>query len=389
MTDTKTIYLDNSATTPISEAALDTYCRVSREHFGNPSSLHKTGLDAEHELCRAREAVMTSLCARGGRVIFLGSGSEANNLAIFGRMGAKARYHGKAIVTTAGEHASVGMPLARLKEEGFTVREVSTTGGTLDRASLEAALLPDTVLLTMMLVNNETGALYDVKEAATLMKARCPDAVLHCDATQAFLKIPFSPADLGADMVTVSAHKVGGPKGVGALWISDALLRAKGVRAHILGGGQEEGMRAGTENVPAIAAFGTACTEGTATLSARGEKLSSLRDCLLAGLSARIPEIVPLLPKKAAPHILTLCLPRIKSEVMLHFLSARGISVSSGSACSSHGRHGAHPLLAFGLDEKQADTCIRISFSDKNTNEDVDCLLDALSVGVQSLSKMK
>ena len=384
------IYFDNSATTRMSEAALDCYLTLSREHFGNPSSLHHRGVDAERYLKEARETVRRSLGAADGTVIFTGSGSEANNLAIFGRAYAKPRYRGKAIVTTAGEHASVSLPLARLAEEGYTVREIPTTGGRLDMAALEAALTSDVVLVTMMLVNNETGARYDLASVSAMMKRNCPDAVLHCDATQAYLKMPIRVKALGGDLLTVSAHKVSGPKGVGALFVSDAVLKNKGIRPLVLGGGQEGGLRSGTENLPAIAAFGQAVREGMAEMDARTAKMADLRAYLLARLSENeFSEVKPLLTPDPAPHILNLALPSIKSEVMLHYLSREGICISSGSACSSHGRHGAHPLLAYGRTEKEADCSIRVSFSHENKTEEVDRFVSALARGLSGLARIR
>ena len=386
---TKEVYLDNSATTRISEAALSLYCELSREHYGNPSSLHHRGVDAEKYLTRTRESLCRAL-GSVGTVIFTGSGSEANNLAIFGRAHAKPRFARGKIITTAGEHASVSLPLARLREEGFTVSEIPTVGGRLDMDAFRSALSKDTVLVTMMLVNNETGATYDLQSVSAETKRVCPDAVIHCDATQAFLKFPFSVRRMGLDMVTVSAHKVEGPKGVGALWISDALIKNKGIRPMILGGGQEKGMRSGTENLPGIAAFGQAVEDGVKTLSLREDKMRALRERLLAALqSEEFAEVKPLITPAPAPHILNLALPSVKSEVMLHYLSSKGICVSSGSACSSHGRHGAHPLLAYGLTERQADSSIRISFSAENTEEDVDTLCRELLSGVNTLARMR
>ena len=386
---TREVYLDNSATTKISESALAVYCELSREHYGNPSSLHHRGVDAEKYLTRTRETICRAL-GDTGSVIFTGSGSEANNLAIFGRAYAKPRFAGGRIITTAGEHASVSMPLARLREEGFTVIEIPTVGGKLDMDALRSALTKDTFLVTMMLVNNETGATYDLHSVASAVNRASPDAVLHCDATQAFLKFPFSVRRMGIDLVTVSAHKVEGPKGVGALWVSNAVIKNKGLRPTLLGGGQENGMRAGTENAPAIAAFGQAVEDGMKTISVREEKMRALRDCLLSELQGEeFAEVKPLVTPSPAPHILNITLPSIKSEVMLHYLSANGICVSSGSACSSHGRHGAHPLIAYGLSEREADSSIRISFSSDNSKDDVDHFCQALAEGVCTLARMR
>lgn len=387
---TDIIYLDNSATTKISEEALARYCEVSRELFGNPSSLHAVGKAAEDVLKDARAAVRAAIGAKGGAVVFTASGTEANNLAIIGRAHAKARYRGAQLLTSAGEHASVTAPLGALAGEGMKVLEIPTVGGRLDLAALEEMLTPSTVLVTIMLVNNETGALYDLRAASDIIKRKAPDCALHADATQALFKTPIDVRALGVRMLTLSSHKVEGPKGVGALWIDDSLLKEKGVAPQILGGGQEEGMRSGTENVPGIAAFATACRIGKAEMSERIAAITALRERLLSGLSApTFSEITPVLPEQSAPHILTILLPSIKSEVMLHHLSADGISVSSGSACSSHGHVGTGALSAFGIPEKMRDYAIRISLSHRNTAEDIDALLASLARGLCRLTRKK
>ena len=387
---TDMIYLDNSATTRISEEALARYCEVSRELFGNPSSLHAVGKAAEDVLKDTRNAVLSAIGAKSGTVVFTASGTEANNLAILGRAHAKARYRGAKCLTSAGEHASVTAPLSSLSGEGMKVLEIPTLGGRLDLAALDEMLTPDTVLVTVMLVNNETGALYDLRAVADLIKRKAPDCALHADATQALFKTPIDVRALGVRMLTLSSHKVEGPKGVGALWIDDSLLKEKGVAPQILGGGQEGGMRSGTENVPGIAAFATACRLGKAEMTARIAALDALRARLLAGLSdAAFAEITPVLPAVFAPHILTIILPRIKSEVMLHHLSADGISVSSGSACSSHGHVGTGALSAFGIPEGMRDFAIRISLSHRNTEADIDAFLASLSRGLCRLARKK
>lgn len=385
------IYLDNSATTKMCQAAREKFLAVSEECWGNASSLHAAGLRAAHALEEGRRAVMAALGARDGQLIFTAGGSEANNLAILGRAYAKERYRrGARIITTAGEHASVARPLDRLRAEGYEVIEIPTLGGILDLATLEAALTKNTVLVSMLLVNNETGAQYDLKAAARLTHALAPEAVFHADATQAFMKLPFSPKD-GYDMITVSSHKIEGPKGVGALWVSPALIKSKGLSPLILGGGQEGGLRSGTENVPGCAAFGAACDYAKANFAAHTERLLALQGRLLERLAANgeLREVKVNLPPLRAPHIVSLTVPRIKSETMLHFLSGLGIYVSSGSACSSHGRHGSPPLLAFGLTEKEVDCTIRVSLSHRNTEQEIDLFLAALARGVKNLSRMR
>lgn len=387
---TDIIYLDNSATTRISEEALARYCEVSRELFGNPSSLHAVGKAAEDVLRDARAAIRAAIGAKGGTVVFTASGTEANNLAILGRAHAKARYRGARLLTSAGEHASVTAPLSSLAGEGMRVLEIPTLGGRLNLAALEEMLTPDTVLLSVMLVNNETGALYDLRAVADLIKRKAPDCALHADATQALFKTPIDVRALGVQMLTLSSHKVEGPKGVGALWIDDSLIRQKGVVPQILGGGQESGMRSGTENVPGIAAFATACRIGKAEMGDRIAAITHLRERLLSGLSdAAFCEVTPVLPEVCAPHILTLILPAIKSEVMLHHLSADGISVSSGSACSSHGHVGTGALSAFGIPEGMRDFAIRVSLSHRNTEADIDAFLSSLSRGLTRLARKK
>lgn len=389
----RNIYLDNSATTRISEEALEKYIEVSRSSFGNPSSLHSLGFDAEKEINRARELVLTSVGAKGSTVIFTASGSEANNLAITGRALSKDRYrkNGK-ILTTKGEHSSVTAPLERLSAMGFKVVEIPTEGGKLDREALLRELTSDVILITMMMVNNETGALYDVADVSKLMRTRCPEAVLHVDATQSFMKIPFTKSALGADMITLSSHKIEGPKGVGALVVDERVIKARGLSALILGGGQEGGMRSGTENVPGIAAFGKACEIGAEKIEERRDRLNSLRDYLIERITntESLGEVSLTLPERHAPQILNLTLPGIKSETMLHFLSSEGVFVSSGSACSSNGQHKASPaLVAYGRTAAEADCSIRVSFCHTNTKEDVDALVDSLIAGISKLQRIK
>lgn len=388
----KELYLDNSATTPICEEALARYIEVSRGAWGNPSSRHGRGKEAEDVLTDARRAVREALGARDGQVVFTSGGTEANNLAITGRLLAKPRYKrmGK-LLTTEGEHASVSAPLEALRAEGVRVVEIPTRGGEIDLARLAEEMTPDVVLVSMMLVNNESGALYDIAAVSRLMRAKSPDAVLHVDATQGFLKVPFTVSALGAHMVTVSAHKVHGPKGVGALWIDAATVKNGGVAATLLGGGQEGGLRSGTENVPGIAAFAAAIRARRADREQAAAHMTALRDRLVEGIrgTSRLAEVQVNLSPRMAPHIVSITLPRIKSETMLHFLSAKGIYVSSGSACSSHNSHLSSAMLAWGLTEAEADCTVRVSFCAENTAEDVDALLAALAEGVQTLVRMR
>ena len=384
------LYFDNSATTRISEEALKAYLSVSREQYGNPSSLHGMGQNAEAVLKDASQTIRKTLGdAAGGSVIFTSGGTEANNLAILGRAHAKPRFKGKTILTTAGEHASVKMPLAALADEGYKIVEIPTVGGRLDPEAITKYATPDVILASVMLVNNETGALYDLPAVAAALRRSSPDAILHVDATQAYLKVPFTVRSLGCHLLTLSSHKIEGPKGTGALWVDPGVIKNRGLSPILFGGGQASGLRSGTEDPPSCAAFAKAAAIGFAALSENREKLTGLRDRLLARLreDPRLSGVRPNLPPVFAPHILSLTLPRIKSETMLHALSARSIYVSSGSACSSHGKHGVSALSAFGLTDSDADATIRVSFSHRNTPEQVDLLAEALAEEVARLTR--
>ena len=386
------IYLDNSATTKICEEALERYIEVSRECFGNPSSLHSAGYDAEKLLSEARRDILGALGAKGSSLIFTASGSEANNLAILGRAYSKERFkkNGK-IITGDGEHASVSSPVAQLEKAGFRTAKISTRGGTLDLEQLKRELDDSVILVSLMMVNNETGALYDVAAAAQFVKQYAKNAVLHIDATQSFMKLPFSMSKIGADMITVSSHKVEGPKGVGALAVADSLIRSGGISPIVFGGGQEGGLRSGTENVPAICAFAKAVSIAEKELISRKNSNESLRNRLIDTIKNdnALSAISITEPPVHAPHILNLTLPSIKSETALHFLSAKGIFVSSGSACSSNSAKVSSALVAYGRTEKEADCSIRVSFSHRNTADDVDALAAALREALSRLARIR
>ena len=374
------------------DEAISAYADTSREHFGNPSSLHGIGHDAERVINEARADILSSLYTTAGDIIFTGSGTEANNLAIVGRAHAKERFRqASKIITSAGEHASVNSALDKLAAEGVKVAKIPTVGGELDLDALRRELTRDTVLVTLMLVNNETGAVYNIPAAARTIKDHAPSAYIHVDATQGYLKIPFSPQVLGADMVTISAHKVEGPKGVGALYISDRVKTERGIAPVIFGGGQEQGLRSGTENVPGIAAFAAAVRRGHASVKETAEALGALRARLISGIKSdeALSVIKIAEPPMHAPHIVNLALPSIKSETMLHFLSSEGIYVSSGSACSSNTGHKSEALIAFGRSEAEADCSIRVSFGRENTEDDVDALLAALRQGLDRLARIR
>ena len=384
------IYLDNSATTALSPAAREKML-AAMDAYGNPSSYHQLGREAAAMLTEAREAIARSLGVRRlspGELVFTSCGSEANTLALMGVAHAKARRTANRIVTTDSEHPAVENVMQALEREGFEVVRISTKGGALDMEQLDRALHDRVFMVSMMMVNNETGALYDLKKVFSLARTRSPGVVTHTDAVQGYLKCRFTPATLGADLVTLSAHKVHGPKGVGALYINPALIKAKQITPWLLGGGQENGLRSGTENLPGIAAFGAAVDALYPRLDEHIAHMRALREKMVAGLTDLGIGVKQ--PSGAcAPHIVNLTLPNIKSEVMLHFLDARGICVSAGSACSTRSRHISSALLAFGATEREADCSLRVSLCHDNTEADIDALLAALSEGIGSLIRIR
>lgn len=385
----KEIYLDNSATTPLCREAREAMI-AAMDAFGNPSSLHARGNEAAKLLREARATVGEALGERflkEGQLIFTSCGTEATALALLGTAHAKDRRTARTILTTDSEHPSVENNLRLLEGEGFSVVRVSTRGGILDMDTVRAHCNSDLFMVSMMLVNNETGARYPVEEVFALARAASPSCVCHCDAVQGFLKLPFTPRSLGADMITVSAHKIGGPKGVGALYLSERMRKERRISPFLFGGGQELGLRSGTENTIGIAGFAAAARAGADKLRAAHAHVKALTEHLIKGLGGS--EIRVNRPPIAASHIVSITLPDIKSETMLHYLSGKGISVSAGSACSAHAAGPSKVLLAFGLTPREADCSLRISLSFENTKEDIDELLSALAQGVDTLVRIK
>ena len=384
------IYLDNSATTALFSAVKERMCEVM-EHYGNPSSLHAKGNDAHEILERARRQVGEGFGVRRpepGEILFTSCGSESDNLAILGCAYAKPRRKGGKILTTDSEHAAVENTMRRLEAEGFEVARIRTVGGVLDMEQFRAELNPRVFLVSMMMVNNETGALYDLKSVFGAAKRFNPDIVTHTDAVQGFLKCRFAPKTIGADLVTVSAHKIHGPKGVGALWVSADARRRRDIVPWLIGGGQEAGFRSGTENLIGIAGFGEAVQEGLRAMAEDVEHLRGLRDLAIERLQT-LPVRLNLPKGATAPHVLNLTLPSIRSETMLHALSQKGIYISNGSACSSHSKNPSSALMAFGLSEEETEASIRISFSRFNTEQDVLDLESALRACIETLVRAK
>ena len=372
-------YLDHSATTFVLPEAAEAACRVMTQQFGNPSSVHKMGIEASGILEDARRSVASLMGADPSEITFTSCGTEAINTAVFGA--AHRRGRGKHIVTTAIEHSATLNACRRLEQEGYEVTYLEPDeGGHISVADLRAALRPDTVLLTCMLVNNEVGTILPVKEFGKLLRKKCPNALFHIDAVQGLARIPIKPRLWNADLLSVSGHKIGAPKGIGALYIR------KGVHIAPLlyGGGQERGLRPGTEPLPNIAAFGTACRLRASCIEQNAARVSALADYLETQLAQRFPWAVQN-GSPDLPYVRNYSFPGCKSEVLLRVLEMHEVYVSSGSACNK-GR-ASHVLAAMKLPHERIDSALRISFSPSNTEADIDALLDAVAEGAQRLKR--
>ncbi len=370
-------YLDNSSTTKPSKRAVQYITRSLEGNWGNPSSLHRIGMEAEIALNDARECIAHTVNARADEIFFTGSGTEANNTALLSVLKAKSR--GGRIITTAIEHPSVLETAKRLGDYGFEVVSLKPdNNGIVPLSALENALTDNTLLVSMMLVNNETGAVQQIKEAVSLTKRIAPLALFHCDAVQGYGKLPVNVKSLGVDLLSASGHKIHGPKGIGFLYCK------KGVHINplITGGGQERGMRSGTESVPLIMGLMGAAEElpkPEIQLNVQQELFNYTRDRLL-----KIGAVINS-PEGCLPYILNISLVGYRSETLLHFLESRNVFVSSGSACAKG--HGSYVLNEMGLESKRVDSALRISFSRYNTKEDSDMLVSALEEAKNQLRK--
>lgn len=373
------VYLDNSATTAVCAEAVAAMNEVMTKRFGNPSSLHRLGFEAEQELLTARVAVAALIGADEQEMVFTSGGTEANNLAILGGAAALARSARKA-VTTAGEHPSVAACFDELEQQGWQVKRVPLNAdGSVTPEQIAAACDKDTALVSVMTVNNETGALLDIAETVKRVKQIAPRCVFHTDCVQGAGKLPVKVKRRGVDLLTVSSHKIHGPKGCGALYIR------KGVRVipRQIGGGQEKTRRSGTEAVPAIAGFGAAAA-AVPSFAEQDKHYRKLKDTLVRGLSD-LNEVRWHLPEGGVPYIVNLSVMGLRSETLLHFLAERDIFVSGGSACS-RGKH-SPVLTAMGLSEREVDAALRISFCYENTETDVQALCDGLHEAVLTLQR--
>lgn len=370
-------YFDNSATTRCYPEVAEIVGKTMTEDFGNPSAMHKKGVEAEQYVKKSAAALAKLLKVSEKEILFTSGGTESNNLALIG--GALAnRRSGSHIITTMVEHAAVGQPAGFLEEQGFEVTYLPVDKqGVVDMRALGEALRPDTILVSTMYVNNEVGAVMPVEKIAKLVHEKSPKALYHVDAIQAFGKYRIYPARLGIDLLSVSAHKIHGPKGVGFLYIRNG---AK-IQPQILGGGQQGGMRSGTDNVPGIAGLGVAAEKIYENFDKKIEHLYELKQRMADGLMALDEEhiIINGMPlEESAPQILSVSFLGVRSEVLLHTLEERGIYISAGSACSSHKRKASATLSAMGLSREQIESTVRISFSEENSFEEVDYCLEVL-----------
>ncbi len=374
------IYLDNAATTKPCHEAVEAVLK-GLECFGNPSSLHSLGLEAENLLNEQREAVADAIGAQDKEIFFTSGATESSNTAIFGAFAA----HGKRkrrIVTTSVEHPSVANPISKLEQQGCEVVRLSPDeNGQISPEAVLDAVNEDTFLVSMMLVNNEVGAIFDVGGAFALIKKKYPQVVTHCDCVQGFMKIPFTVKKLGADLISLSGHKIYAPKGVGALYVKSGVH----IPPFMLGGGQEKGFRSGTESVPLICGFGAAvrALSGKVEINlerARGVQAHLIEKCAEnGGIAVNFAH--------GSPYITSISVEGLKSEVLLHFLEKKGIFVSSGSACSKGKKSSV--IKEFRVPEKLSDSVLRISISAATTNEDIDALIGAIGEAQGSLARIK
>lgn len=368
-------YFDNSATTRCYPQVAQIVMKTMTEDFGNPSSMHIKGVEAERYVRDSAEILAKLLKVNEREIVFTSGGTESNNLALFGGADANKR-SGNHIITTSVEHAAVGQPVERLEQMGYEVTVIPVDSrGVVRLDKLEEALRPDTILVSTMYVNNEVGAVMPVEQIGKLVHKKSPKALYHVDAIQAFGKYRIYPKKLGIDLLSVSAHKIHGPKGVGFLYINE---KAK-VQPQILGGGQQAGMRSGTDNVPGIAGLGVAASLVYEALDEKVEHMYQLKERLAEGfLKLEQVRLNGMELREGAPQILSASFLGVRSEVLLHTLEDRGICVSAGSACSSHKRKAVGTLSAMGMEAAQKESTLRFSFSEENTFEEVDYCLTVL-----------
>lgn len=370
------VYFDNSATTKPCSKAIEYINEALTNNWANPSSLYDLGMNAEILVSKARQAIAKVISAREDEIIFTSSGTEANNTAVMAALYRKGI--GKRIITTEIEHPSVLETVKRLEDEGFEViRLKAQSDGTVSLSQLESCLDSKTVLVSIMMVNNEIGTIQPIKEASKLIRKLSPRAYFHCDAVQAFGKVSINVKNLDVDMLTASAHKIHGPKGVGFLYCKKGVA----IKPFITGGGQEKGLRSGTESVPLIAGF-LGAVESLPDLKKQQEQLREIKEYAISKFK-ECEKIIINSPCQSVPFILNISVMGYRSETLLHFLESKQIYVSSGSACSKGEQ--SYVLSALGLDKKRTDSALRLSFSRYTEKEEIDLCLSALVEAVKRL----
>ena len=386
-------YLDNSSTTMQSQEVTKAMISAMEESFGNPSSLHRMGVASEKLVKAARTKAAAAIGARDEEVYYTSGGTESDNTAIFGAASSLKR-QGNHIITTKMEHPAVLECYKRLAQQGMEVTYLDVDSeGYMDIEQLKSAMRDDTILVSVMHVNNETGAVQPIAEIGRLVKNH-PLALFHCDAVQSYGKLPINVRDDSIDMLAASGHKIHGPKGTGLLYVRKDLH----IQPYICGGGQERGMRAGTENVPGIIGFSEAADIAFKNRAANFKHVTAMRDRLLEGIRAEIPDIVVNSPvdrvytnnstKGCLPHVLSVSFLDTRGEVVLHMLEQAGIFVSTGSACSSNKKGQSHVLSAMGRSHKEIEGTVRFSLSPLNTMEEIEYTVDKLKKIVQDHRKM-
>ena len=370
-------YLDNSATTKVCEKSIEAMVNCMRENWGNPSSLHMAGINADAVLQQAREEIARLLSCGKKEIFFTSGGTESNNLAVLGAARRGRTKTAKKVITSTIEHASVEAAFDVLQKEGFEVIRLSPDeNGKVSLSDLEKEIDENTVLVSIMAVNNEIGSVQPFDKIKAIIKRKNAPALLHVDAVQAFGKMILKPKSIGVDLMTVSSHKIHGPKGVGALFIDE---KAK-LSPILFGGEQENRVRPGTEAMPAIAGF-SAAVKGITNINAAFKKMSTLRDDFLLKLKSMQGVFINS-PEDASPYIVNISLEGLRSETVLNFLSNMGIYVSSGSACAKG--HKSHVLKALGLSDNRIDSAVRVSFSRETTEEELEYFIQ----GIEKAQKM-
>ncbi len=376
-------YLDNSATTRAFDEVADLVAKIMKEEYGNPSSVHHMGLVSGERLAQARETIASTLKVDSNEIVFTSGGTESDNFAIIGAARAN-KWRGKHIITTSIEHPAVLVTMEYLQKEGFEITYLPVDHeGKVSLDDLKSAIREDTILVSMMFVNNEIGTIEPVAEAGQLIKAINKDIVFHVDAVQAYGKVQIRPRAMNIDLMSVSSHKIHGPKGVGFLYIK------KGTKIVPInyGGGQQKGMRSGTENVPGIAGLALAAKMCHDDFKNRIGKLYELKKYLIDSLNERITDIKINGPscEDGAPHIVSLSIRGLAAETVLNMLSSKKIYVSAGSACSSNNPHVSDTLVAVGVERELLESTIRISMSLMTTKEEIDFFLDTLCSQVENM----